>query len=519
MPKCTNGHEQRLGLKCQTCVEPLSYRDSVAELRELPIVEPNYGKISVISVGRPGLSLKADYVGEIVAGQSDQRTWRSFQAPSYTRRQLARLSKKVPRRTETVDEADRRRQVDGQVLVVDTTKPISVLAISALPSLQHAVVIAVTADQHSTPVEQNNELRRAFARSEERPPDNRPLARPSRERCCISPKTEDSRAASDALSRLLEPLIESADDLMDLLESDLKLGIKMHSLSAIIAGSKTVYGTTTNAFMAQSYNVSIGAKQEDCQTVHSLVFSAKETEAEFQKSFGVFRNRKFKGALSAELRFHEAASPLYDIMTICGMRQTLLVAGDRSRIRGHREEHAGAQRRGSQGMTSPGGADSSAGPKLTYKLISASFRDKTYADSVLLIDEANGEMELRQWTGRKKKEQTTIARFRIEPTAEVLVDGSLLRVAELSVTLESPSRAGEMADLLRMPARQRDSAKALSDAESAVSEFMSAREEALVFLAKVRFNPREALASAARCGPLTTQGSHSKPSTRATLRA
>lgn len=152
-------------------------------------------------------------------------------------------------------------------------------------------------------------------------------------------------------------------------------------------------------------------------------------------------------------------------------------------------------------MTSPGGADSSAGPKLTYKLISASFRDKTYADSVLLIDQANGEMELRQWTGRKKKEQTTIARFRIEPTAEVLVDGSLLRIAELSVTLESPSRAGEMADLLRMPARQRDSAKALSDAESAVSEFMSAREEALVFLAKVRFNPREALASAAQMWP------------------
>jgi len=42
--------------------------------------------------------------------------------------------------------------------------------------------------------------------------------------------------------------------------------------------------------------------------------------AEFEKSFGVFRNRKFKGALSAEFRFHETASPLYDLVTIYGMK-------------------------------------------------------------------------------------------------------------------------------------------------------------------------------------------------------
>ncbi len=64
----------------------------------------------------------------------------------------------------------------------------------------------------------------------------------------------------------------------------------------------------------------MGAKPEECQTVHSLVFSQGESKGEFERSFGVFRNRKFKGALNAEFRFHETASPLYDLVTIYGMR-------------------------------------------------------------------------------------------------------------------------------------------------------------------------------------------------------
>jgi len=141
--------------------------------------------------------------------------------------------------------------------------------------------------------------------------------------------TEDRGFATreDAMSRLLDPMLETADDLMDLLEKDLKLGIQMHCLSAIVAGSRNVYGAATNAFMAQSYNVSIESNPEDYQTIHSLLFSSKETEAEFEKSFGVFRNRKFKGALSAEFRFNETTSPLYDLMTIYGLRSDSFLRG------------------------------------------------------------------------------------------------------------------------------------------------------------------------------------------------
>ncbi len=144
-----------------------------------------------------------------------------------------------------------------------------------------------------------------------------------------------------------------------------------------------------------------------------------------------------------------------------------------------------------------GAADS--GPKgayRTYKLVSASFRGKNYADGLLLVDEASNEMELRQLTGRWKKEETPVARFRIEPTAEVLVDGPLLRVSELSIALESPSVAEEIAEILRRPARRLEAARLLSEAESAIRDFVETRKEAMTFLSALRANPRDALLSA-----------------------
>jgi len=319
MPRCPNGHAQRLGLKCLVCGEALSFRDSMDELCDLPKVEPDYGKVEVVAVGYPLLSLKADYVGEISAGLADLKTPTAFEVASirggswldYSRKHLEEL-----RRWMTLVGIGKSTD---RLLVMDTTDPLSVLALSALPKLEHTVVIAVVADQDSTPVEQNTSyvalslaLRKGFpiiALTETFEGD-------------MLYFTEDRgfAAGDDALSRLLESLLGAADDLMDLLERDMKLGVQVHSLSAIVAGSKSVYGIATNAFMAQSYGLSMGAKPEECQTVHSLVFSREESKGEFEKSFGVFRNRKFKGALNAEFRFHDTASPLYDLVTIYGMR-------------------------------------------------------------------------------------------------------------------------------------------------------------------------------------------------------
>lgn len=122
--------------------------------------------------------------------------------------------------------------------------------------------------------------------------------------------------------------------------------------------------------------------------------------------------------------------------------------------------------------SSPAGGDASEAPSRAYNLLSATYQNKEYQEGVLRVNAAGNEIELSQWTGKKKRVETVIAKFRLEPNADVQVDGALLRVSELSVTLESPGAAGEVADLLRRPARELEAVKLVTDAEASVSGFL-----------------------------------------------
>jgi hypothetical protein len=132
-------------------------------------------------------------------------------------------------------------------------------------------------------------------------------------------------------------------------------------------------------------------------------------------------------------------------------------------------------------------------PAHAYRLVSAAFQNKEYAEGVLWVNGTGSEMELRQWAGKKRKEETVIARFRLQPNVEVTVDGPLLRVSELSVTLESPAIAGEVADLLRQPARELETVRLVSEAEASVGGFLDSREEALNLISRIKVDPRRTL--------------------------
>lgn len=149
-------------------------------------------------------------------------------------------------------------------------------------------------------------------------------------------------------------------------------------------------------------------------------------------------------------------------------------------------------------MASPeeGAEASPAASVLTYRFASATYRDKKYSRGVFILDVPRMEIELRQSTRKMwRKVETVIARFRVESTAEVKLEGALLKVSDLALVLESPGAAGEVAELLARPAEERRRAKFLSEAESALGEFLGKREEAMSLLARVRKEPREALLS------------------------
>lgn len=147
-------------------------------------------------------------------------------------------------------------------------------------------------------------------------------------------------------------------------------------------------------------------------------------------------------------------------------------------------------------MAEPQSQDGTAPPELprAYDVVLAVHRDKRYRGCVLLLDPVKKEMELRQLvTKRRKKVETVIARFRVEPTAEVKLEGAVLHASELSITLESEGSAQEVADLLKRPVPDDGRAKALHDAEASVVGFLKEREEVLGFLSQMRVDPRKAV--------------------------
>jgi hypothetical protein len=160
------------------------------------------------------------------------------------------------------------------------------------------------------------------------------------------------------------------------------------------------------------------------------------------------------------------------------------------------------------GASSDEGGASTASQSREYRFVSATYRDRTHSNGILLVDEARSEMELRQWAGRRKKEQAAIVRFRIEPTAKVLVDGPLLIVSELSITLESPAKATELAGILQRPAKEQEAVQGLSEAESALAELLVSREQAVTFLSQMKVDPREAMLGAES---LWAAGDNSEP--------
>lgn len=321
MPRCPNGHEQHLGLKCSLCGAEVSYKGAISDLKKLPRVEPDFGRVTVISVGYRRLSVPVEYSGEILMGPADVKTANSFQVATIRGGNWLDFYKQYMKDLRKWLELMGVQKSSTTFLVVNTTNPLSVLAISALPKIPHIVVLAVVADQDSTPVEQNTSYV-ALSLCLKRGLPVIALSETYEKEMLFFTDDRGFATGGDALSRLLETLLTAADDLTDIVERDLRLGVKIHCLSAIVAGSRSVYGKPANAYMAQSYNISMGAKPGDYQTIYSLVFCDRDSGAEFEKSFGSFRNRKFKNTLSAEFRFHEVGSQLYDLMTVYGLKGT-----------------------------------------------------------------------------------------------------------------------------------------------------------------------------------------------------
>jgi len=322
LPRCANGHLQLLGLKCKACGLPVSYREATNQLLDLPSVQPNFGMTAALYVGLPPAVGEQGYSMAVSSGNDPKQTkdefvlrkvqggtWHDFYAESTG--ELTRWLSILAFGESTF-----------KFLFADAADPLSVLAVSALPQLRQTALVALTADQESTPVEQNSSyvtvtaaLRRGF----------HVLALPrslAKQSLAVEESGEPSSPVG-SFSRMVGTLLGLQDGLMDLLEKDRHIGVGFHLLLPVIAGTMQVYGKASNVFAVQSFQLPRGVRADDIKTFHALVSCEKDLRGDFEEGFSQFRNRAVKAALSAECRVSERPDRgAFDVFTICGLDET-----------------------------------------------------------------------------------------------------------------------------------------------------------------------------------------------------
>jgi len=325
LPRCANGHFQSLGLKCNTCGMQLSYREATSQLLDLPSVQPEFGRTASLYVGVPPAFREGGYSialssgdghlqskGEYVLERIQGGTWYDFYSKSSE--EFARWLNIVAFGESTL-----------KFLFADAADPLSVLAVSALPQLSQTVMVAMTADGASTPVEQNASyvavsaaLRRGF--------QVLALPRYLAKQILASEDADEPPSPAGSFSRVVGGLLGLRGELMDLLERDRHIGVGFHLLLPILSGSLQVYGKAANVFSVQSYQLPKGVEPGEVKTFHTLVSCEKELRREFEEGFAQFRNRTVKAALSAECRVKERADGgSFDLFTVVGLDENSIL--------------------------------------------------------------------------------------------------------------------------------------------------------------------------------------------------
>ena len=337
MIKCINGHEQSdstaLHLKCSVCGEAMLYENAcLQQLKTLPKVDLTFEKVSIVFIGLPNSSpslvedkelyassiLVGDYnmetVETVTLGRTGATSWLDFYS-----KYLEKLGRWM--RFVGLDKSPYR------LLVVDTRKPVSVLALAAIErSWKNTIVLAITGDQTSTLIEQNasyvaigTALKHGF-----------PVIAVSTsyiDELIFYTEKEGLVVRFQALIPILYRLVSAIDSVMDMLGNDTRLGIKEHCLSAILSASEKIYLSVESALSVQESSFSINAKKEDIATISLLAFAPVDVLNRIEKAFAKYRREELKDVLAADHQEYPSdgspSSELYDLLMIYGIKEGL----------------------------------------------------------------------------------------------------------------------------------------------------------------------------------------------------
>ncbi len=299
------------------------YKDACTELVKVPEVGVSFEEVSVLYVGFPPSSLRGVYGAQLlmggketegvesyIVGKVEGGTWLDFHVM---------YSKKFKKWLKLIGFSESRYKV----MMVDTLNPLSVLALLALPVETNTLVFAITADTGSTPLEQHTSYVALTAAFQRGFPLILATSSYREEASCFS-EQEGLALGNRALALILSFLLTPIGDLMDFVQRDARLGVKIHAFSALMAASSNVYRTVHDAFFVQSHQASLDLQLGDIRTAYLMAAAQKDLEKPIIQGFRQYCSNNLVDSISTEYQFYEKHSKfgLYDIVMFYGLKET-----------------------------------------------------------------------------------------------------------------------------------------------------------------------------------------------------
>lgn len=321
MPRCPNGHESTLELKCPTCGEPVLFGDTLRNLTTLPVSQYTFEDTAILSVGFPPLAFPRSY-SALIRIQKEG----SLRADGFN---VAKVEGGTwfDYRQKYLREFKRWLRLVGfgksryKVIMVDSANPLSVLALTGLPPEGNIAIFAVTADDKSTPLEQHT----SYVALTEALRKNVPMIWATNsfmEEASFFSEQKGLTMGQQALSQMLSFIFTPLEEFMDFVQRDLRLGIKAHGFSTLIAASDAVYKTVDDAFQVQCHQTSVNLDLEEVQSAYLVACAEEDLETRILQGFKRYCTGHLVNTVSIGQWFNARPSRyrIYDLAIVYGLK-------------------------------------------------------------------------------------------------------------------------------------------------------------------------------------------------------
>ncbi len=321
MPNCPNCNATVWDLNCPECKTPIPYDQLVKELVDLPETEMRFENLTVLFVGLEPAEIKEAFVPKIVIGGEDAESSKSLTLTHIDGGTWLDYSKKYS----SIIEGWLRRvcytSSRYKMIVVNTSNPLAVAVLSSYVREGNETILALTADDSSTPLIKNTSyvaLKKAY--------ENGQSVVLFEEKCLknLAYFDEDQGLITGeaAFKKIVTNIASNIQTLNHFIEGDKKLGITNHTLSTLLSASDKVYSSMETLFKINAFMNSVEGVQEDYQSIHLLGLSPRELHQQIEEAFKSY-NSEFKDLLNSEMILREKPSRynFYDLYIFFGLSE------------------------------------------------------------------------------------------------------------------------------------------------------------------------------------------------------